>query len=66
MLEEMKEAIPFLAVITADPSGNRENFIEALQLARVLKDKKIATERGASKSWQAKALKVFPWSWTAS
>jgi len=46
LLEEMKEAIPFLAVITADPFGNRENFMEALQLAKVLKDKKIATERG--------------------
>lgn len=46
MLEEMKGAIPFLPVITADPFGDRENFMEALHLARVLKDKKIATERG--------------------
>jgi cell division protein FtsQ len=46
MLEEMKGVIPFLPVITADPFGDRENFMEALHLARVLKDKKIATERG--------------------
>jgi cell division protein FtsQ len=46
MLEEMKGAIPFLPVITADPFGDREDFMEALQLARVLKDRKIATERG--------------------
>ncbi|HXX80491.1 MAG TPA: FtsQ-type POTRA domain-containing protein [Thermodesulfovibrionales bacterium] len=46
MLEEMKGAIPFLPIITADPSGERDNFMEALHLARVLKDKKIATERG--------------------
>ena len=46
MLEEMKGAIPFLPVITADPFGDRQNFMEALHLARVLKDKKVATERG--------------------
>lgn len=46
LLEEMKGAIPFLPVITADPFGDRENFMEALLLARALKDKKIATERG--------------------
>lgn len=46
MLEEMQGAIPFLPVITADPFGERENFMEALLLARVLKDRKIATERG--------------------
>jgi len=42
LLEEMKGAIPFLPVITADPFGDRENFMEVLHLARVLKDKKIA------------------------
>jgi len=46
MLEEMKGAIPFLPVITADPFGDRENFMETLHLARVLKDRKVATERG--------------------
>ena len=46
MLEEMRGAIPFLPVITADPFGDRQNFMEALHLASVLKDKKIATERG--------------------
>jgi len=45
MLEEMKDAVPFLPVITADPLKNRDNFIEALNLARVVKDSKIATER---------------------
>lgn len=46
MLEEMKGAIPFLPVITADPFGDRESFMETLHLAKVLKDKKVATERG--------------------
>jgi len=46
MLEEMKGAIPFLPVIAADPFEDRQDFMEALHLARVLKDKKIATERG--------------------
>ncbi len=45
MLEEMKGAVPFLPVIIADPFKNRDNFLEALNLARVLKDKKVATER---------------------
>jgi cell division protein FtsQ len=45
MLEEMKDAVPFLPVITTDPSKNRDNFTEALSLARVLKDRKIAAER---------------------
>lgn len=45
MLEEMKDAVPFLPVITADPFKNRDNFIEALNLAKVVKDSKIATER---------------------
>jgi len=46
LLEEMKGAIPFLPIITADPFEERENFMETLHLARVLKDRKIATERG--------------------
>lgn len=45
MLEEMKGAVPFLPVITADPFKNRDIFLEALSLARVLRDKKVATER---------------------
>lgn len=45
MLEEMKGAVPFLPVITADPFKNRDIFMEAISLARVLKEKKIATER---------------------
>jgi cell division protein FtsQ len=45
MLEEMKDVVPFLPVITADPSKNRDSFIEALILARVLRERNIATER---------------------
>lgn len=45
MLEEMKGEIPFLPVITADPFKNRDNFTEALNLAKAVKDSKIATER---------------------
>ncbi|HXX54393.1 MAG TPA: FtsQ-type POTRA domain-containing protein [Thermodesulfovibrionales bacterium] len=45
LLEEMKGTIPFLPVITADPFGDRQEFLEALHLARVLKDRKVATER---------------------
>jgi len=45
MLEEMKGAVPFLPIINADPFRNRENFMEALNLAKVIKDRKIATER---------------------
>lgn len=45
MLEEMKDVVPFLPVITADPFKNRDNFLEALNLARVVSERKIATER---------------------
>ena len=45
MLEEMRDAVPFLPIIATDPSKNRDNFTEALSLARVLKDRKIAAER---------------------
>ncbi len=45
MLEEMKGTVPFLPVINADPFRNRENFLEALNLAKAIKDRKIATER---------------------
>ncbi|MCL5023003.1 MAG: FtsQ-type POTRA domain-containing protein [Nitrospirae bacterium] len=45
MLEEMKGSVPFLPVITADPLRNRESFSEALQLAKVVSERKIATER---------------------
>lgn len=45
MLEELKGAVPFLPVITADPFRDHDIFIEAVNLAKVLKEKKIATER---------------------
>lgn len=45
MLEETKGAVPFLPVIAADPFRNRDNFVEAIALARLLKEKKIAAER---------------------
>jgi len=45
MLEEMKDMVPFLPVITADPFKNREDFLEALNLAKVVKESKIAAER---------------------
>lgn len=46
MLEEIKgDSVPFLPVITADPFKNKDNFAEAINLAKVIKDKKIATER---------------------
>jgi cell division protein FtsQ len=45
MLEELKGALPFLPVITADPFREHDIFMEAVNLARVLKEKKIATER---------------------
>ena len=32
-------------MITADPYKNKDNFAEAINLAKVIKDKKIATER---------------------
>jgi cell division protein FtsQ len=40
------DAVPFLPIIIADPIKMRDTFAEALRLAGVLKDKKIATERG--------------------
>lgn len=45
MLEEMKGTVPFLPVITADPFKSRDIFLEAVNLAKALKEKKIATER---------------------
>lgn len=39
------DPVPFLPVITADPVRMHESFIEAIRLAGVLKEKKIATER---------------------
>ena len=45
MLEEMKGAVPFLPIINADPFKNRDNFMEALNLAKVVRDRKIAAER---------------------
>jgi cell division protein FtsQ len=45
VLDEMKGSVPFLPVITADPFKNREVFMEAVNLAGVLKEKRIATER---------------------
>ncbi len=45
MLEEMKDTVPFLPVITSDPFKNRDNFLEALNLAKAVKEEKIATER---------------------
>lgn len=46
LLEELRgEAIPFLPVILSDPFRNKESFAEALNLARVLKERDIAKER---------------------
>lgn len=46
MLEEIKgSSVPFLPVITADPFKDKGIFMEALNLAKVIKEKKIATER---------------------
>lgn len=46
LLEELKgEAIPFLPVILADPFKNKDSFTEAINLAKVLRDKDIAKER---------------------
>jgi cell division protein FtsQ len=45
MLEEMKDMVPFLPVITADPFRNRDNFLEALNLAKAVRESKVATER---------------------
>ena len=45
VLDEMKSSVPFLPVITADPFKNRDIFMDAIRLAGVLKEKRIATER---------------------
>lgn len=46
MLEEMKnDPVPFLPVIYSGAHRNHDNFREALNLAKIIKDKKIATER---------------------
>lgn len=46
LLEQLHgEAIPFLPVILADPFKKRESFIEAVNLARVLRDRNVAKER---------------------
>lgn len=45
MLEELKGAVPFLPVVMADPFRDHDIFLEAVNLARVLRDKKVATER---------------------
>ena len=47
MLEKINsDEVPFLPIINADPDKMHETFVEALRLASVLKDRKIATERG--------------------
>ncbi|HAM52450.1 MAG TPA: hypothetical protein DCP92_17775 [Nitrospiraceae bacterium] len=47
ILEKMTgDTVPFLPIITGDPVRMRDTFTEAIRLAGVLKDKKIATERG--------------------
>jgi len=45
MLEELKGTVPFLPIINADPFRNHDNFMEALNLAKAIKDRQIATER---------------------
>ncbi|HXX57220.1 MAG TPA: FtsQ-type POTRA domain-containing protein [Thermodesulfovibrionales bacterium] len=46
MLEKIQgDGVPFLPIINGDPAKMRETFVEALRLAGVLKEKKIATER---------------------
>lgn len=46
LLERLRgEAIPFLPVIISDPFKNKESFNEAINLARLLRDKHIAKER---------------------
>lgn len=43
-LDNVDDTVPFLPVIVADPA--RENFNEALKLARIIKERGIAAERG--------------------
>ncbi len=46
LLEKMKaDPVPFLPIIRAGDSGGNENFMEALSLARIIRDKEIAAER---------------------
>lgn len=46
LLEELKgEAVPFLPIILSDPFKNKDCFIEAINLAKVLRDRNIAKER---------------------
>lgn len=46
LLEELRgEAIPFLPVILSDPFKNKESFMEAINLALVLRKRNIAKER---------------------
>lgn len=46
LLEKMNgDPVPFLPIITADPEKMPDAFAEAVRLAAVVKDKKIATER---------------------
>lgn len=46
LLEKMKtDPVPFLPIIHAGPADGNENFMEALSLARIIRDKEIATER---------------------
>jgi cell division protein FtsQ len=39
------DSVPFLPIISADPERMHESFIEAIRLAAVIKERKIATER---------------------
>ena len=46
LLEELKDdSIPFLPIITGDPFKEREGFLEALKLVKVMNDKNFASER---------------------
>jgi cell division protein FtsQ len=46
LLEKVEsDSVPFLPIISADPERMHESFIEAIRLAAVVKERKIATER---------------------
>jgi cell division protein FtsQ len=46
LLEELKgNTIPFLPIITGDPSREREGFSEALTMAKAMNDKGLSSER---------------------
>lgn len=45
-LDKADDTVPFLPVIAVDPVKNKENFAEALSLARIIREKGIAAERG--------------------